>query len=232
MSGSKFTPEVRGALIERFAAGVSTEDAARALGPAQDGQGLAHPWSAEGEGEYADFAEAVERAREAARERPGPMNEDELARVVSRDVGKGSVQYGSCTGRFCAPSATANPWTPLAEFWTNWRRDVPAELDAFKRFCREELTTDLGEPLIVEPFQRRSSDRSWRAAGPTSPSSARRTASRACAAPSACSCLLAAGLLDCVVSSSARDQAQYVLDQCAPAATSAATRACGAAEDR
>ena len=204
-------PEVRGALIERFAAGVSTER--REPRPsAQDGQGLAHPWSAEGEGEYADFAEAVERAREAARERPGPMNEDELARVVSRWPARARFRRRAVLGD-SARRATANPWTPLAEFWTNWRRDVPAELDAFKRFCREELTTDLGEPLIVEPFQEEI-------VGPFLEGCRTNVAivSKKNGKSSLCGAIglfVLCSLPDCSIAvvASARDQAQYVLDQ-------------------
>ena len=93
LSGSKFTPAARGALLERTAAGVSLPDACRAL---ELRLATVKAWLTrgrrEGTGEYAEFAAAVEEAREAAKSRPEPMDEDELAVVVSEMTRKGSVQ--------------------------------------------------------------------------------------------------------------------------------------------
>ena len=73
MSASKFTPEVRGALLERTAAGVSLPDACRALDLRL---ATVKAWLTrgrrEGTGDYAEFAAAVDEAREAARRRPEP----------------------------------------------------------------------------------------------------------------------------------------------------------------
>jgi hypothetical protein len=92
MAASRFTPEVRGALVERAAAGVSLRDSCRAIGLRE---GTAKGWVTrgrrEGTGDYAEFAAALEQARDAARSRPEPMDEAELAREVSQMVRAGSV---------------------------------------------------------------------------------------------------------------------------------------------
>jgi transposase len=93
VSVSKFTPENRGALLERFAAGLSLRDAARAADLSQQ---TVKGWLARGrkesEGEYHDFARAVEEARSSAAARPAPMDAAELAQVVSKMARAGSVQ--------------------------------------------------------------------------------------------------------------------------------------------
>jgi transposase len=93
MSASKFTPETRGALLERVAAGVSLRDACRAVGLRD---GTVKGWLArgrqEGSGPYSEFAEAIDQARQAAKDRPQPMDADELAQVVSEMARNGSVQ--------------------------------------------------------------------------------------------------------------------------------------------
>lgn len=92
MAVSKFTPEIRGGLIERFAAGVSLEDACRAVGITEK---TAKKWLARGRkdgvGPFADFARDVDEARAEAKARPEPMDAEELARVVSEAARKGSV---------------------------------------------------------------------------------------------------------------------------------------------
>jgi IS30 family transposase len=93
MSESKFTPEIRGALIERTAAGVSLRDACRALGLREATvKGWLTRGRRENDGDYAAFAAAVDRARADRRSRPEPMDADELARRVSEMVRGGSVQ--------------------------------------------------------------------------------------------------------------------------------------------
>jgi hypothetical protein len=93
VSATKFTSEVRGALIERTAAGVSLADACRAVGVREATvKGWLTRGRRESQGEYVDFARAIERAREAAEERPEPMDAEELDRVVSEMARKGSVQ--------------------------------------------------------------------------------------------------------------------------------------------
>ena len=92
MSATKFTPEARGALIERVASGVSLADAARAIGLREK---TVKGWITRGRredgGDYAEFAQRIEQARREADERPEPMDADELARVVSEAARKGSV---------------------------------------------------------------------------------------------------------------------------------------------
>src|SRR6266516_2395528 len=93
MSATKFTPELRGALIERTSAGVSLPDACRALDlRLATVKGWLTRGRREQQGPFADFADAVEAAREEARSRPEPMDEDELALVVSGMARAGSVQ--------------------------------------------------------------------------------------------------------------------------------------------
>lgn len=90
---SKFTPDIRGGLIERVAAGASQADAARAVGITLP---TFKKWlqrgRKEGEGEYADFAKAIAAAREQARNRPEPMTAEELRLEVSKAARRGSVQ--------------------------------------------------------------------------------------------------------------------------------------------
>ncbi len=90
---SKFTPEVRGALLERVASGVSLRDAARAVGVREK---TVRSWITrgrrDGTGSYAEFVTAIEAARARALARPQPMGRGELAAVVSRMARGGSVQ--------------------------------------------------------------------------------------------------------------------------------------------
>jgi hypothetical protein len=81
MSASKFTPEVRSALVERTAAGVSLVDACRAEGLRLN---TVKAWLSRGrqepEGVYVDFARAIDEARHAAKAPPEPMSGEEFAR--------------------------------------------------------------------------------------------------------------------------------------------------------
>ena len=90
---TKFTPEARGALIERFAVGCTVADAANAAGLSEM---TVKRWITRGrrekKGAHAEFFAAVEDAREQARNRPEPMDADELARVVSEAARKGNTQ--------------------------------------------------------------------------------------------------------------------------------------------
>jgi len=92
-AASRFTPETRGALIERFAAGLTVEDTARAVGVNTT---TLKRWLGRGRKEsgtdYAEFAVAVDEARKKAAERPEPMDREELARVVSQAARRGNVQ--------------------------------------------------------------------------------------------------------------------------------------------
>lgn len=90
---TRFTPENRGALLERFAAGLSLPDAAMAVGVNTT---TLKNWLARGRKEngtpHAEFAAAVDAARQEARERPEPMDREELIRVVSEAARRGNVQ--------------------------------------------------------------------------------------------------------------------------------------------
>jgi hypothetical protein len=93
MAASKFTPEARGALLERFAAGLSLPDAARAVGVnAKTLKGWLTRGRAEADGDYAVFAEAVNGARQAAEDRPEPMTVEEFQAKLDEAVRAGSVQ--------------------------------------------------------------------------------------------------------------------------------------------
>jgi hypothetical protein len=93
MSASKFTPEIRRALVGRTAASVSLADACRAEGVRLN---TVKAWLQRGrresQGPYAEFAQAIEKARHTAGNRPSPMDEQELAGVVSQMARHGSVQ--------------------------------------------------------------------------------------------------------------------------------------------
>ncbi len=75
MSATKFTPENRGALLERTAAGVSLTDACCALDLRK---ATVKGWLTRGRreqsGEYADFARRMDAARESAKRRGEPMD--------------------------------------------------------------------------------------------------------------------------------------------------------------
>ena len=117
MSASKFTPESRGALIERTAAGVSLADAARATGIRE---ATVKSWLTKGRrdssGEYVEFAAAIEEARESARSRPDPMDADELARVVSEMARKGSVTAAKLRWEMLRDTASDDDKAPVDEF--------------------------------------------------------------------------------------------------------------------
>ena len=85
MSATKFTPEARGALIERVASGVSLADVARAIGVREKTvKGWITRGRREDEGAYAAFAPRIGQARREADEPPEPMDADELARAPSQ----------------------------------------------------------------------------------------------------------------------------------------------------
>jgi hypothetical protein len=93
MSRSTFTAEARTAIVARVEVGVPFEDAAQAAGvPANTAKAWLARGRREDSGAHADFAVAVDQAREAAQSRRVPMDEDELARVVSDAARAGSVQ--------------------------------------------------------------------------------------------------------------------------------------------
>lgn len=93
MAATKFTPQMRGDLVERFAAGLSVRDAAGAVGLNEK---TLKTWLTKGrkqkDGDYAAFVEQVEEARQIAKNRPEPMDEEELAVVVSEAARAGNTQ--------------------------------------------------------------------------------------------------------------------------------------------
>lgn len=123
MSSSLFTEEVRAGLLARLELGVSFADAALAAGVRPE---TARSWLTrgrrEGDGPYGEFAQAIDQAREVARSRPAPMDEVELAEVVSGLARAGSVQ------------AAKLRWQMLrAERPDQVRSDVMDELDELGR---------------------------------------------------------------------------------------------------
>lgn len=92
-----YTLEARGkvmaAITARVELGVSVADAAVAENARPETvRGWLRRGRREDDGPYADFATAVNKARETAHSRPEPMDADELARVVSEQARRGSVQ--------------------------------------------------------------------------------------------------------------------------------------------
>ena len=93
MAKSKFLPETRGAIVERFAAGLTLPDTALAVGINPTTlKGWLKKGRQQDKGPYADFAAAVDEAKREAKARPEPMDEDELLRVVSESARKGNTQ--------------------------------------------------------------------------------------------------------------------------------------------
>ena len=93
MATSKFTPEIRETFTCLTEDGLTIADAARVTGI---GEKTAKRWLARGrretDGAYRDFADAVDRAREARDQAEPPLDPAELKAVVSRAAKKGSVQ--------------------------------------------------------------------------------------------------------------------------------------------
>lgn len=89
---SKFTAENRGALLDLLADGLSMKDACREIGVREK---TVKDWLTRGrkedDGDYAEFAAAVEATRQDATVFDEPMDEDELKLAVSRAAKKGSV---------------------------------------------------------------------------------------------------------------------------------------------
>jgi IS30 family transposase len=91
MPASRFTPENRASLIQRFEAGATMPDAARALGlRAATVREWLRRGKREDEGPYADFAVAFEAARQRRDEQP-PMSRAEFQQHLDRAVRSGSV---------------------------------------------------------------------------------------------------------------------------------------------
>lgn len=118
----KFTPEARGALLERFAAGCSIPDAATSCGLNQQ---TVKRWLMRGRkdttGPYFEFVVAVDAARKDAKARPDAMDEDELARTVSAAARKGNTQamklrWEMLLAQRRADAEPEEPADPLAEF--------------------------------------------------------------------------------------------------------------------
>jgi transposase len=89
---SKFTPENRDGLLELLADGLSLKDACREVGLREK---TVKGWLTRGRQEegtdYAEFAAAVDSAREEAEQKEQPLDEEELMLVASRAAKKGSV---------------------------------------------------------------------------------------------------------------------------------------------
>lgn len=118
MSRKLFTPDNRAAIVARVELGLTFADAAAAAGIKR---ATAKGWLARGrreeEGAYADFAAAVERAREAAQAPRDPMTEAELRLVVSEFARAGNVQAMKLYWEFILADRKRRPTTadPLAE---------------------------------------------------------------------------------------------------------------------
>jgi hypothetical protein len=122
VSASRFTADVRSTLVDRTAAGLPLTDACREAGVRE---ATAKGWLTRGRredaGEYAEFVIALDRARAEADARPGPMGEDELARVVSKMARAGSVQAAKLrwemlgAARDTAPEQAADEFDELKE---------------------------------------------------------------------------------------------------------------------
>lgn len=92
MASSKFTPEVRGALLGLLADGLVLKDACRETGVREKTvKGWLTRGRKEDEGDYAEFAAAVDASRQDAVDFEEPMDEAELKLAVSRAAKKGSV---------------------------------------------------------------------------------------------------------------------------------------------
>lgn|GEM_PF-4575624 len=89
---TKFTPENRDGILELLADGLSLKDASREVGVREKTvKGWLTRGRKEEDGEYAEFAAAVDSAREEFEQKERPMSEAELLLAVSRAAKKGSV---------------------------------------------------------------------------------------------------------------------------------------------
>lgn len=92
MATKRFTPEITEGLLDLLRDGLTLADASREVEVAEK---TVKNWITRGrkeeEGEYADFAAAVDKARQEHAEREQPLTEEELMLVASRAAKKGSV---------------------------------------------------------------------------------------------------------------------------------------------
>lgn len=92
MASSKFTPENRASILARLELGVSYRDAAAAAGIRPE---TARSWLTrgrkQGSGDYAEFAQAVEQARQSRDTAPA-MSSEEFREHLEAAVRGGSVQ--------------------------------------------------------------------------------------------------------------------------------------------
>ncbi len=127
---TKFTPEVTARIVARVELGVSFADSAAAVGvKLPTAKGWLSRGRKEDSGRCHDFAAAVERAREMAGARLGPMDEDELARTVSELARAGGVQAARLRWEMLlADRRRANARSPKRT-----AKDPLAELDELAR---------------------------------------------------------------------------------------------------
>lgn len=92
MAATKFTADNRAAALDLFSDGLTNADVARGIGvSAPTLKGWITRGRKEPEGDYSDFAAAVEVARALAEEAELPLDEDELKLHVAKAARKGSV---------------------------------------------------------------------------------------------------------------------------------------------
>lgn len=91
---SKFTPRVRQALVERVSVGVSLPNAARSMNVgSRTVKGWMQRGREAGDGDFFDFAVAIDRARATARERASrPLTEGQVRRHLEDAIRGGSLR--------------------------------------------------------------------------------------------------------------------------------------------
>lgn len=120
----KFTPQNRGALIQRFASGCTIPDACSAVGISEK---TVKGWLTRGrredgsDSDYAQFADAVDEAREAAKVAPEPMTEEEHRLAVSKSARLGNLKALDLYWKMLQADKAANAGAtddadPMAEF--------------------------------------------------------------------------------------------------------------------
>jgi phage terminase large subunit-like protein len=87
------------------------------------------------------------------------------------------------------------------------------ELDAFCRFCREQLTTEQGKPLVIEPFQRQILEDIFAGTRETIVVVGKKNGKTSLFAALALFHLLTVPFADVAIVAAARDQARKLLDQ-------------------
>ena len=147
---SRFTPQARGAVLQGLYAGLTLSEAAA---QADLGAQLVRNWTTRGRSEagtdYAVFAEAVDRARDAAA--AAPMCEGEFVGCLNRSVRSGSVSAMKLWWTIRVQRADREPGSDLDDAFADLDDDYQGDgltrlrQRRLSRLDRLDMHTDQGD---------------------------------------------------------------------------------------